>query len=77
MDRTGCKYCKGNVIPASSNVWNRDYDPYYYDRSYYPGYGYYGGYYGGHHRYSDFTDADSSSVAQAQDTDFEQDLGGS
>lgn len=77
MDRTGCKYCKGQAIATSSNMWSRDNDPYYYDRNYYPSYGYYGGYYGTHHHYNDFTDSDSSSVARAEDTDFEQDLTGS
>jgi hypothetical protein len=78
----GCPYCN------SGQVNN---DPYFYERSYYSGYGtYHSGYWGSSYyenrdsysynaetRNIDFTDADSASFEREADTDFEQDMGAS
>lgn len=78
----GCPYCD------SGQVNN---DPYFYERSYYSGYGtYHSGYWGSSYyenrdsysynpetRNIDFTDADSASFEREADTDFEQDMGAS
>ncbi|MBW4488465.1 MAG: FHA domain-containing protein [Trichocoleus desertorum ATA4-8-CV12] len=78
----GCPYCN------SGQVNN---DPYFYERSYYSGYGtYHSGYWGSNYydnrdsyaynaetRNIDFTDADSASFEREADTDFEQDMGAS
>ena len=78
----GCPYCD------SGQVNN---DPYFYERSYYSGYGtYHSGYWGSNYyenrdsysynpetRNIDFTDADSASFEREADTDFEQDMGAS
>nr|WP_290221091.1 FHA domain-containing protein [Trichocoleus desertorum] len=77
-----CPYCNSD---QANN------DPYFYERSYYSGYGtYHSGYWGSNYyenrnsysynsetRNIDFTDADSASFEQEADTDFEQDMGAS
>lgn len=73
--RSGCPYCRGGQINQ---------DPYFYDRSYYAGYGaydhgYWGStyYYGSGTRNVDFNDADSASFERELDTDYERDMGAS
>lgn len=77
--KVGCPYC--------DQGYQND-DPYYYDRALYPDYGTYGygnwghAYYGERDRYwydpatgnIDFTEADSGSLENLADTDFEQDM---
>ena len=77
MDRSGCDFCKGRPISRRTNTWERQYDPYYNDRSYYYGYGNYSsGHWGsGYYDRHDFTDADTRSVRTEHDTDYMQDLG--
>jgi hypothetical protein len=81
-DRTGCPHCLGNENYT---------DPYYYERSQYPGYGNYSRGYWGSSYYShrdyyhydlntnsvDFTEADANSVAMEGDSDYEIDMGAS
>lgn len=81
-NRTNCPYCRGGELNT---------DPYFYDYSYYPGFGRYThGHWGSsyyHHRDSyfynpetgcvDFTEADNAAFAQEGDVDYEQDFGAS
>jgi pSer/pThr/pTyr-binding forkhead associated (FHA) protein len=81
-DRTGCTYC--------DKPYEND-DPYFYERSYYPGYGHYShGSWGSQYYYDrdryyydpatgnvDFTDADNISLDDEMDVDFEHDMGAS
>jgi len=75
-NRIGCQYCKGQVIPADTNVWDPSYDPYYMDRIQYPRYGNYDSQW--HSSFNithrDFTDADANTLHQERDTDYEHDL---
>lgn len=78
----GCPYCHGGHVNE---------DPYFYERSYYSGYGsYQHGYWGSTYyanrdtyyyntetRSVDFTDADSASFERELDTDYERDMGAS
>ena len=79
--QVGCPYCHGGQVNE---------DPYFYERSYYSGYGsYQHGYWGSSYyanrdtyyynsdRNVDFTDADSASFERELDTDYERDMGAS
>jgi hypothetical protein len=73
--QVGCPYCHDGQVNE---------DPYFYERSYYSGYGTYDrGYWGSTYYYSsgtrnvDFTDADSASFEREMDTDYERDMGAS
>lgn len=86
MDRVGCEVCHGQPIPVNAMTTNRDYDPYWHDRSMYNDYGRYDRNYWYSDRYStlndpnynnnqqQFTDADSAAVGNNMDSDFEQRL---
>jgi FHA domain len=85
-DRTGCPNCNGGQSSADPN-----YDPYFYERNYYPGFGFYRlgdwghPYYSDRNSYSynsetrsvDFTEADGTSLEQENEGDYEQDMGAS
>lgn len=75
LNRVGCPYCKGQVLPGNTDTWQPDRDPYFMDRSMYPGYGTYdrswsNSYIGT----DDFTDYDGQSLVAEEDTDYERDL---
>ena len=71
IDRTGCRYCQGQV--QATNAYD---DPYFHDRSMYNGYGRYDRGYWSNEYYDrhQFTDADSRAVVSQKDSDFEQRL---
>ena len=80
----GCRYCDGGRR-------GDDDDPYFHERSFYPGYGSYrrgcwgSRYYNNRDRYYydpdrrdvDFTEADADTLTNETDTDYEQDMGAS